>query len=294
MSAPGYGLLICKNGVTEGLPALEYGTWLAGLLQVPVTLLGIVEEAGRGTEVERVLHEAEAKLDAAGIVHTSQLRAGPAPEVICAEAKPERHLVVIGPLGRPWWERWIRGRALRRMMPYLDTPFIFVSTAHRRLERILLCTGGLEYSVSAECWALHLAQHAGASATILHVAEAVHYHYPIADQVETHWQELLETDIPQTRHLRTLLEQAGSQEVEATIKVRHGTVVHEILAEAREGRYDLVVMGSKHSSHSLRRHYLPDVTAEVMEALELPVLVVRHGQDCILADQPWSTGLGEV
>ncbi|MCL7454223.1 MAG: chromate transporter [Anaerolineae bacterium] len=41
---------------------------------------------------------------------------------------------------------------------------------------------------------------------------AVHYHYPIADQVETHWQELLETDIPQAHHVRTLLEQARSQE----------------------------------------------------------------------------------
>jgi len=245
-----------------------------------------VEEPARRAVVEQVLQETGAKLDAAGVVYTTRLRAGPVREVICAEAIPEQHLVVFGPLGRPWWERWIRGRALRRMMPNLDTPFIFASTAHRQLAHILLCTGGLEYSVSAECWALYLAQQTGAAVTILHVAEAVHYHYPTADQLDTHWQDLLETDIPQAQHLRTLLEQARTQGVQASLHVRHGTVVHEILAEVRAGRYDLVVMGSKYSSHSLRSHYLPDVTAEVMEALQVPVLVVRHGQDCILADQP--------
>lgn len=284
MNTPEHSLLVCTNGATEGLHALDYGVWLAGLLQLPVTLLGVVENPARSAAVEQALHETQAQLEAAGIATTARLRAGRTREVVCAEAESEQHLVVIGPLGRPQWRRWLQGSAFRRMMPNLRAPFIYAPTAHRRLARILVCTGALEYAISAECWALYLARRTGAVLTILHVVEAVYYHYPTSDQMETHWQELLKTDIPQARQLRALLEQAQTQGVEATLHVRHGTVVHEIIAEAREGEHDLVVMGSKHSSRSLRRQYLPDVTAEVMEALAVPVLAVLAGQECILAD----------
>ncbi len=286
MNAPEYSLLVWTNGAAKNLHALDYGVWLAGLLQVPVTLLGVVEDPAQATLVERALNETQAQLGAAGIEHTVQLRVGPVGEVVPAAAAPDQHLVVAGPLGRPWWKRWLRGRSLRRMMADLRTPFIYAPTAHRRLARILVATGALERAASAECWALHLAQRTGAELTVLHVAEAGYYHYPTADQMAIHWKRLLTTDIPQARHLRDLLEQARVEGVEATLHVRHGTVVHEILAEAREGSFDLVVMGSKHSSHSLRRHYLPDVTAEVMEALDRPVLVVREGQDCVLGARP--------
>ncbi len=286
MNAPGYNLLLCTNGAVEGRPALEYGVWLAGLLDLPVTLLGIVETPAQDASIQQTLHEVGANLEAARIAHTTLVRAGHARDTICAEAIPDQHLVVLGPLGRPQWRRWLQGSAFRRMMPNLQAPFIYAPTTHRQLNRILVSTGALDYAVSAECWALYLAQRAGATLTILHVAEAVHYHYPTATQMETHWKALLKTDIPQARHLRALLEQAQTQGVETSLRVRQGTVVHEIIAEARAGQYDLVVMGTKHSSHSLRRQYLPDVTAEVMETLKIPVLVVRAGQACVLAEQP--------
>ncbi len=282
-----YSLLVCTNGAPDGLPALEYGAWLAGQLRLPVTLLGIVENPSAEEAVKEALRQTQARLEAAGIEHTTRLCSGNAQEVICAETAAEKHLGVIGPLGRPRWRRLLRGRSVRWMMPHLHMPFIYVLAAHCRLERILLCTGALEYAVSAECWAQNLAQRMGAALTILHVAGAVYYHYPTADKLGTHWQDLLETDIPQARHLRALLEQAQARGIETRLRLRQGALVHEIVAEARAGQYDLLVMGSKHSSRSLRRQYLPDVTAEVMETLQLPVLVVRAGQACFL-EQPFS------
>lgn len=283
MNAPEHSLLLCTNGAPEGRPALDYGIWLAGQLQLPVTLLGIVEHAAQSAVVVQVLHAAQAQLDASGIPHTTLHREGRVRNVVRAEAKSEQHVVVIGPLGRPQWRRWLQGSAFRRMMPGLQAPLIYAPTAQHQLRRILICTGALDYAVSAECWALYLARRVGAALTILHIAEAVHYHYPTADKMETHWKDLLQTDIPQARHLRELLEQVQAQHIEATLHVRHGTVVREIVAEVRQGQHDLVVMGSKHSSQSLRSQYLPDVTANVMESLEVPVLAVVSGQECKLA-----------
>jgi nucleotide-binding universal stress UspA family protein len=282
MSAQEHSLLIWTNGAQKGLHALDYGVWLAGLLQLPVTLLGVVEKPTQGEVVEQALDATQAQLEAAGIEYTVQLRSGPARGVVPALAVPEQHLVVVGPLGRPWWKRWLRGHSLRRMMAALRTPFIYVPTAHRQLARILVATGALHHAESAEYCALDLARRTGAGLTFLYVAEAAGYSYPTAAQMDVHWRDLLTTDTPQARHLRSLLEQARTQGVEPVLHVRHGTVVREILAEAHEGDCDLVVMGSKHSSNSLRRYYVPDVAAGVMEALDRPVLVVEEGQPCIL------------
>jgi nucleotide-binding universal stress UspA family protein len=62
----------------------------------------------------------------------------------------------------------------------------------------------------------------------------------------------------------------------AKAKARQGNIVEEILAEIKEGEYDLVCMGSAYSAHTLRQYYAPNVTAEVAEGARCPVLTARH------------------
>ena len=50
------------------------------------------------------------------------------------------------------------------------------------------------------------------------------------------------------------------------------------LAEAREGNYDLLCMGSPYSSHTLRQLYTPNVTAEIAETDLVPVLTARYAR----------------
>jgi nucleotide-binding universal stress UspA family protein len=58
-------------------------------------------------------------------------------------------------------------------------------------------------------------------------------------------------------------------------KVRHGFVIDEILAEAQEGDYDLLIIGA-HVARGLSRWLLDNVTARLLEETQLPVLVVRE------------------
>ncbi len=281
MNTLGRSLLICTNGTPTGLGAVDYGIWLAGQLAFDVTLLGIVEKPEHSAAVVKILEQARTSLEKLGIPYEMHKASGPAREVIAQSAQEGRHLVVMGPLGRPDWKRWLRGHTARRLLPHLKTPLLYVPKAHLRLQRILLCTGALSHARSAECWALALARKTGAALSILHVTENVYYHYPTAEKLRTHWRDLLETDIPQARHLRELKAEAEAMGLAVELRIRQGTVIQTILHEARQG-FDLLVMGSRHSVHSLRVRYQPDVTAEVMESLPIPTLAVQTGQECIL------------
>jgi nucleotide-binding universal stress UspA family protein len=76
--------------------------------------------------------------------------------------------------------------------------------------------------------------------------------------------EILERDV-------SLLE---GIEVKARPLVRHGTVVEEILAEALEGDYDLIVIGA-HVGTGWRKILLDDLAHEIIVRSDRPVLVVR-------------------
>jgi nucleotide-binding universal stress UspA family protein len=77
------------------------------------------------------------------------------------------------------------------------------------------------------------------------------------------------------RSLRKALELAKQAGLNAKVVAREGHIVEQILAEIKEGEYDIVCMGSSYSAHSMRQLYTPNVTAEVAEAAHCPVMTAR-------------------
>jgi nucleotide-binding universal stress UspA family protein len=107
--------------------------------------------------------------------------------------------------------------------------------------------------------------------------ERINLDYPVSEEIHSHWERILETDTPQAQNLNRAIAELHRAGLEVNFKVRHGDPVGEIQAEIRDGDYDLVAMGSSYSGQSLRRMYLPSVTAEVAESMQRPVLTVRQG-----------------
>jgi nucleotide-binding universal stress UspA family protein len=56
--------------------------------------------------------------------------------------------------------------------------------------------------------------------------------------------------------------------------VRHGLVLDEIIAEAREGRYDLLVTGA-HVTPGLNARLVDNLSVDILLAANRPVLIVR-------------------
>jgi len=272
-------LLLCTNGTPTSRPALEYGVWLAKLLGTPVTLLAVIEDPTRRYQVERLLEQTAKELSEADISCQRQMLSGRSESVIPAQAAAGEYLTVVSPLGRPSWLKLFRGHSVRRLLAAIENPLLFVPTARTRLNRLLIAMGGLGYAKGAVQLGGRLAQAAGASVTLLHVIEPVTFDYPVALEIQSQWERLLETDIPQARHLRQALDDLQRTGLTTSVRIRHGQVRKEILSEIRQGDYDLVGVGSHYAVHGLRQLYTPNVTAEVAEAAGRPVLVVRYARE---------------
>lgn len=269
-------LLLCTNGSPHSLPALEYGCWLAAVLDRPVDLLGVVERESTRGEVEAALERTAQALEGRGVETRIFLRRGRAEIAIREQASLADVLSVVGHLGRPWFRRLARGTSFRELLALMQTPIVLVPRVRFPMRRLLVCTGGLPYAYGMERLAVGLAAATGATVTFLHVVEPVSLDYPLAREIDAHWRNLLETDTPPARNLRAALEMARQAGVSANVRVRRGAPVHEILRELRAGDYDMVGLGSPYSAHSLRHLFMPNVTADVAESARCPVLSVRH------------------
>jgi hypothetical protein len=103
-----------------------------------------------------------------------------------------------------------------------SAPLLFARTAHLRLDKGLICMGGLGYAADVEGLCLELARRVDAAVTLLHVVDAITYDYPIAQEVQDHWQHILTTDTPQGDNLRTALERAQARVEDVKFLVRQG------------------------------------------------------------------------
>ncbi len=275
MINPELRLLICTNGSALTQPALEYGVWLSGLLNMPATLLGIIERPEDRTSTEKLIGLAEKQLSDRGLAFQTRFEYGNSRRVITEITRAGVYISVVGPLGRPALKRLVQGRSFRRLMANVVTPIVYVPRVRLPLRKAILCMGGLEPVSGAEHLAVLLCQKVQAEITLLHVVEPVTLDYPTAREVRLNWESILDTDTPQGRNLKMALHEIKDAGVKAEFKVRHGNPVHEIMDEICNAPYDLVAMGSTYRAHNLRRLYLPNVTAEVAESIDRPVITMR-------------------
>jgi nucleotide-binding universal stress UspA family protein len=274
-------ILVCTNGFEGSWPAIEYAAWAAGTLETELVLLGIVEEAAQDAHVEMphlegLLQRAVTLFEQRKIAYSVQHESGRAEDVIPRFAVGQDFITALGPLGRPRLQRFFLGRSIRGLLDAIATPILYVPRASLPLKRILICLGGLGYEITAEHLAVRLGVATRADATLLHVAPPVDLDYPTARAEKEHWRDLAHTDTLPGRNLRRALEGTQSAGLNAHLAMRQGNVVEEILAEIKTGGYDLVCMGSGHGGHALRHLYEANVTDEVAEQVECPLLTARH------------------
>jgi nucleotide-binding universal stress UspA family protein len=270
-------LMAVTNGVEAGWAAIEYAAWLAKHFKTELSLLGIAEADDRDHPLEEMVSRAVSLLQREQVKYSLLVQNGPAEEVLADFARQhEDFLYALGPLGRSPLKHLLSGRSFRRMMAEIKAPILFVPSLRLPVRKLLVCMGGLEYSLTAEHLGMQVAQFHRASVTLLTVIPPIEFDYPEARRMQAKPETLLESDTLTGHYLRSGLEAAQQVGVEALVKIRQGTVVQEILSEIKAGEYDLVCMGSTYSSHGLRHFFTPNVTAEVAEASLCPLLTARY------------------
>lgn len=277
-------LLIATNGFEGTWAAIEYGAWFAETMQLKANLLGIAEKLDPAAiddhhPLENIFARAVELFQSRGVEYSLEVENGDAVQVIPAKASQGEYLTVVSPLGRPQLRRWLTGRSFRSLMEQIKGPILYVPRVRLPMNRLLLSAGGLGYEVGAENLAFQVANATRAEVTILHVVPPTDLDYETTREVREHVEDLQETDTFLGRRLREALDVAQSEGLQARVITRQGNVVEEILAEIRQGDYDLVSMGSTYSGHALRQLYTPNVTAEVAESANCPVLTVRYQRE---------------
>jgi nucleotide-binding universal stress UspA family protein len=274
-------ILITTNGFKDSWPAIEYGTWLAAALQTRVRLLGVTEKLNPGQmedhlSMEEIFALAIGLFQQKGVNYSTEVQDGNAEEVFPQRANMGDYITVVGPLGRPQIRRWLFGRSIRHFMATIKGPILYVPRLRLPLNNMLICVGGLGYEVAAESLAFQVAMKTHSEVTLLHVVQPMNLDYPGSRVVREHWDHLVDTDTLPGRSLRQALEIAQSIGVKASLIARQGKIEEEILDEIQHGNYDLICMGSPHSANLMRQLYAPNITADVAEVLDYPMLTARH------------------
>lgn len=282
---------------TDGSPYAEAVLRLAAYLlqghladEPPVLLTVIAQEADR-PQAEAMLARARAELRAEPL-HTSDMqtkvRIGqPAREIIREATEGSYGLVLIGEGWRRegWGVRHLPVITAVQVAEHAPCPVLVAKGRVGPIGRILLCDSGAKAIVEGQRigpsllsrFTAQLAELLGGEeeVTVLHVMSQISAGPGIrGKQLRADVEELIREHAPEGKLLEHDVHALERPGVHPRPKVRHGLVVDEIMAEARSGDYNLVVIGA-HPDRGWRRFLLEDLARRVLIQMDRPVLVVR-------------------
>lgn len=218
-----------------------------------------------------ILEESTSDLD-------GQVKKGLAADIMRDLGEREYDLVILAFRGRRGLKKIFPRPEALSILHHAKVHYLILWGRGRTIRRVLFCTGGSPYGQQAAEFGAQIAAPLGASATLLYVAETeptLFVRQPQEPREPREAREPLEIADAQVKgrveETRQMLQEAG---LEVEVKVRHGKVAREILAEAISGRYDLIVLGS-HGMGGIRSYILGSVSEEVVKGARIPILVVR-------------------
>ena len=270
-------VLLCTDGSPEAAQAVRFGASFACSVADAIELLGVVEDhADAESLIATALAGLGEELSSIGLSCPTRVRRGHAAEQILDEAETwQADLVIIGQLGRRGLTRFIMGSTATRIVQYAKCSVLLVRGQRTRLQKVLVCTAGGEPGLRDVALAGQLASLAQAQVTVLHVMSQVALtERGYQPELEARASDLIARRTPEGLHLQAALKTLQTLNVECRAKVRHGLVVDEIMAEAKEGDYDLLAIGA-HLAQGLSRWLLDNITQHLLEGIQRPVLVVR-------------------
>jgi nucleotide-binding universal stress UspA family protein len=271
-------ILICSDGMPAADSATKLGAMLAAPLQAETTLLGIAEKSTDETTLRSALEKQAQWLREKNVSPQIVIGAGdPVRQIVDETTKSKYDLVIIGARKTgstgPHW----RSEKMYEVIKSISPPVLVAMGEWAQLKRFLVCTGGKEFIEAALQLTGQLAKAVGASVTLLHVMAEPPAIYSDLVRLEEDVERLLESNSELGLNLREQKADLEKLGVSAEVRVRHGIVVDQVFAEARERNYDLIVTGSSQARGMLRHYIMGDLTRSILNHANCPVLVARAG-----------------
>jgi nucleotide-binding universal stress UspA family protein len=264
--------LLCLIDIPSASASLTFGREIIHATQSRVTLLAIRPPGEPQSVGQKILAEAAAAIETqpsnqilrhGGYVEESltQINIGQYDLVILdANEQIPREGIVISP-------------AVQRIIAQSETSILVVRGHCRDVMHIMVATAGNQFSDPTVYAGARLARATSAQVTLLHVTSTYPGMYTGMTRLDESLSNLLQSDTPVAKHLKSSAELFSSLGINAHIELRHGLPEDEILSAVETGRFDLLVIG-KTSQGIINRLFMTDISHKIVEHAPCPILIV--------------------
>lgn len=272
-------ILIASGGATHSEIAIRQVTLLPLASQLSVTVLTVVKHEEDKRYAEGVLAHAADLLHGKVVRVQGKVRVGQPGEEIALEGEEGPYdLIVMGQ--RPSHSLLVRvlGPVTQQVLQRTSRPVLIAKAEARKLDHILLCDSGVQSPPLLQLVRTRLPGllAEATEVTVLHVMSQISARPGVRGKdLRASAEELIAEQTPEGELLERDVEILQQMALAPKPKVRHGLVVDEILAEAKSGNYDLVVIGGHRPSEGVPRFLLDDLARPIAEHVRRAILVVR-------------------
>ena len=273
-------ILICSDGSERSKRAISFATVIAIATKAETTIFGIAQNPQEELKLGESLLEESGELKANGVrVEITTKSGDPVTEIVQCTRDRAYDLVAIGAERRGAQEFFLPSAKAYSIAEAISPPLLIVPCERPQLKRILICSGGGAYIENAVKFAARIAKDLSAEIALLSVIPPPPAMHGTLYRRQRDVEALLKSDSALARNLRhekKMIEDAG---VRATIRIGHGIVIDQILNEVMQGDYDLVVAGSWAIRDRWRTYIIGNITREIVNRTDRPVLVVRSDKE---------------
>ena len=280
-------LLIATGGSAHSEIALRTGLGLAQQMAAPhgasgpvqVTLLSVARTRAAQATAEQILARAAEDWRPAGLMLRQEVRQGnPVDEILAALAAEPVDLLILGERSGHRLSTKLRGTLVERIVGRAPCSVLIVRESIATFARVLVCDSGVDAPGVVDTLrdrGLLALLAAEARVTVLHVMSQISAGPGVSGQpLRAGAQSLMEQEAREGQILTRDLAILTAAGLHTTAKIRHGLVVDEVIAESREGRYDLVVIGA-HRTANWRGKLLDNLARKLLMGIARSVLLVK-------------------
>ncbi len=269
-------ILAATGGAAHSDTAVRLAASLTDKSRGQLTILTVIGSEADRPQAAAILKRAATLTTPFQIEPQTQIGVGPVAQEIVHTAQQGRYdLVVLGDRPGHRLIKRLLGPTADRVIAHMPCPVLIARKNGSALARILLCEGGREPSLLERLQArLEPLLGTVAELTVLHVMSQITAAPGVpgwelrADAAELMAKHTREGEL--LAHYTAVLQ---GLPLHLQTKVRHGLVVDEVLAEASDGDYNLVVIGA-HQNSGWERFLLDDLAHQIVSKVDTSVLVI--------------------
>jgi nucleotide-binding universal stress UspA family protein len=278
-------ILVPIDRSTSSLMAEEMAALLAKMTGATVTVLHVIQRAvplyvqtdtnynfpnkvmdevtgALEQEGEKLVNNAQVLFHADKVqVKAEILREQDPPDSILEYSNAGYDLIVIGVHGENETDPYTLGSVAKKVIMHAKIPILIIKSVSS-LSSLLVCVDGSEHSIKALEYGIRLAKKMGSKITLLNVQE--HRLYKVSPKTA---QDLGE------RIFSKALDAIGKEKLKIDKKLEIGVPSDTIVKVADEGKYDLIVLGSR-GLGTVKRFLLGSVSDDVSQKAKCSVLMV--------------------